>query len=521
MKPTGNVTFLFTDIEGSTRLSQQFPDSLQSSLDKHHSILNKAIESYNGFVFEIVGDAFCCAFEKAEDAVKAAVHAQLKLKKEKWDEAEIKIRIGIHSGIAEWNGNNYMGYITLARAARVMSSAYGEQVLISNDAYEQCKYEFAITLSDIDQGISKGGGCDQKAFNEDHAISFRDLGERRLKDVIQPIRIFQIIASGLREDFPPLNTLDARPNNLPVQLTSFIGREDDIKQIKNLLKRTHLLTLKGSGGVGKTRLALQAGADIIDEFSNGVFIVSLASVDEPSLILQAISKSLGLKEGQSLSPEEMLSGYLKNKEILLILDNCEHLITDCSKISEMLLRKCLKLKIISTSREALNCNGELVYSVQPLSVPDISEEISPEHLTQFESVRLFIERALAINPSFRVNNQNAPFLAELCSRLDGIPLAIELAVARIKILSLEKVCERLSDRFKLLTGGTRTALPRQQTLRALIDWSYELLSENEKTLFSRLSLFSGFFHKEFQLLGELLHITIYSHLVDHSEFFHK
>ncbi|MCY7363443.1 MAG: adenylate/guanylate cyclase domain-containing protein, partial [Ignavibacteria bacterium] len=219
--PSGNVTFLFTDIEGSTRLSQEFPDTIQAAIDKHHLIMHNAIESNNGFVFEIIGDAFCCAFEKAEDAVKAAVIAQKNLANEKWDDVVIKIRIGIHSGAAEWGGKRYMGYITLERTARLMSAAYVEQIIISNDVYLSAR-----------DNISSN-------------ISFRDLGERRLKDLIQPIRLFQILAEGLREDFPPLKTLDARPNNLPVQLTSFIGREEEMKQIKNLLKQTHLLTLLG------------------------------------------------------------------------------------------------------------------------------------------------------------------------------------------------------------------------------------------------------------------------------------
>jgi len=470
--PTGgNITFLFTDIEGSTKLSQEFPESLQSALDKHHAIMHNAIESNNGYVFEIVGDAFCCAFEKAEDAVKAAVDAQLGLANEKWEDAVIKIRIGIHTGPAEWNGKRYMGYITLARSARVMSCGYGEQIIISGSTYELCKEKFDAV--------------------KEKNISFRDMGERRMKDVIQPIRIYQIISPGLREDFPPLKTLDARPNNLPVQLTSFIGRDLEMKQIKDLLKNTRLLSLIGSGGSGKTRLAMHAGAEMIDDFTNGVFIAELASVSDPSFILQTLAVSLGVKEEQGISLKDTLTAYLKNMELLIILDNCEHLISECANLTELLLSKCSGLKILTTSREALNCMGEQTFRIPSLSHPDTSTENSPEKLSQYESVRLFIERAMSVNPNFRVNNENAPALAEICSRLDGIPLTIELAAARTNVLPLEKIHERLDDRFKLLSGGRRTALPRQQTLKAMIDWSYDLLPQSEKKLWHRISVFNG------------------------------
>mgnify|MGYP002079012697 CR=1 FL=1 len=468
MKPSGNVTFLFTDIEGSTMLSQDFPDLLPHVLERHNKILRNAVVSNNGLVFKIVGDAFCCAFEKADDAVKAAVDAQLTLSGEKWNGAEIKVRMGIHSGIAEWTGNDYMGYITLARVARVMSAAYGEQILISNDAYLLCI----------------------KSAKDGPVASFRDLGERRLKDVIQPIRLFQIMANGLREDFPPLKTLDARPNNLPTQLTSFIGREDEMKLTKELLMDNRLLTISGTGGAGKTRLSLQTGADLIDDFANGVWFLELAAISDPDYLPIAMMNIFGLKEEMNIEPEKTLTDYLKNKEILIILDNCEHLIEACAEISVKLLSSCPELKIIATSREVLNIPGEQIFKIPPLSQPDPKKKDTPDQLTQYESVRLFIERAMAVNPKFRVNNKNAPAIAGICSNLDGIPLAIELAAARIRVLSPEKIFERLDDMFNLLTGGVRTALPRQQTLKALIDWSYDLLTEEEKILWSRLSVFS-------------------------------
>ncbi len=464
--PTGIVTFLFTDIEGSTKLSQEFPEILNTFLVRHNSILNDSVSYNNGFVFKITGDSFCCAFQNAEDAIKASVEAQKKLNSEDRKEAVIKVRMGIHSGMAEWSGTDYMGYITLARTARVMSAAYGGQILISEKAYEIRKIEF---LKDV---------------------SFRDLGNRRLKDLIQPVRLYQILSADIRADFPPLKTLDARPNNLRVQLTSFIGREKEIAVIKKLLSDTRLLTLIGPGGTGKTRLSLQVAADLIDEYANGVFICELAAVSDPSFILQTIMDSIQVKEEPEKSLYQTLIDFLREKEILMILDNCEHLIAGCSDLAEKLLQNCPGIKIIATSREALNCSGEQTYRLPSLSVPGKSNFNSPEQLTQYESVRLFIERALSVNHNFRVNNDNAPALAGICIRLDGIPLAIELASARTKVLSVEKIFERLDNRFNLLTGGSRTALPRQQTLKALIDWSYDLLSEEEKILWGRLSVFS-------------------------------
>lgn len=464
--PGGNITFLFTDIEGSTKLAQQYPESMPLALEIHNTILKEAIESNNGFVFEIIGDAFCAAFENSVDAVNACYAAQIKLNAEKWRDAEIKVRMGIHSGKAEWNGKRYMGYLTLARTQRVMSAAHGGQVLISEDAYVQL------------------------TPNVNPAISYRDLGERRLKDLIQPVRIFQMLSKDLPSDFPLLATLDSRPNNLPVQLTSFIGREKEIDEIKELLKDTHLLTLTGPGGAGKTRLSLQVGADVIDEFSHGVWIIELAPLIDPQLLAQKITIELGIKEEAKRTLEETLCSYLKDKEMLLILDNCEHLIESSAGLSEKILKTCPKLKIIATSREALKCTGEQVYSVMSLKTPDFNDKLTPEQLAQYESVRLFIERALTVNPKFRITNENAQALSGICSQLDGIPLAIELAAARVKVLSTERIFERLSNRFSLLTGGVRTAMPRQQTLKALIDWSYDLLSEQEKMLWSRLSVFN-------------------------------
>lgn len=463
--PIGNVTFLYTDIEGSTMLAQQFPEHLHDAIQKHHIMLESILKSNNGYVIQVRGDAFCSAFSHSQNAIKAACEIQKQILKENWGKTPIKVRIGLNIGNVKWNGKEYSPYMVLARTARIMSIAHGDQILISHDLYCSLRNE---------------------NINE---FTFRDLGERRLKSIIKPEHLYQILADGLLSDFPPLNTLDARPNNLPVQLTSFIGRDEEIKEVKELLRSTHLLTLTGTGGAGKTRLALQIGADVIDDFANGVWFVELASILDPLLLPQAILNALRIKEEPKKTLEEILTGYLKDKEILIILDNCEHLIEACALLTEKLLTTSPKLKIIATSREGLKCAGEQTHRILSLETPNLKGEISIEQLTQYESVRLFIERALALNPKFKVNNKNAPALAGICTQLDGIPLAIELAAAHIKVLTVERIYERLNDRFSLLTGGKRTALPRQQTLKALIDWSYDLLSEQEKVLWGRLSVF--------------------------------
>lgn len=448
-------------------LAQQFAESLPDILKKHNSILDNAIISNNGFVFKTVGDSFCCAFQNAADALKAAVSAQKSLSEEKWGDAVVKVRIGIHSGNAEWNGSDYMGYMTLARSSRIMSAANGGQIILSDKSYELIKESIPGN------------------------ISFRDLGVRRLKDVIQPVRLFQINAPGLREDFPPLKTLDARPNNLPVQMTSFIGRENEMKELKEIISKERLVTLIGTGGTGKTRLSLQAGADMIDEFANGVWLIELAQLTKPLQIPAAIVKVLGLKEIPEKKPEDTVTEFLKNKEILLILDNCEHLINECAELAGKFLQSSPRLKILATSREALSISGEKTYRVKTLEHPDPNDKISTIKLAQYEAVRLFIERSLTVNPGFRVNDDNAHALALICFQLDGIPLAIELAAARTVILSPDQICKRLTDRFKLLTGGKRTDMPKQKTLRAMIDWSYDLLNDKEKIFLQKLSVFSG------------------------------
>jgi predicted ATPase/class 3 adenylate cyclase len=468
--PTGTVTFLFSDIEGSTKLAQEHPDTWESLQQRHHAILQSAIEAHNGFVFQIIGDAFCAAFHTAGDALRAAVKSQKDLHAEKWGEAIIKVRMGIHTGKAEiQNGGDYQGYLTLSRVQRVMSVAYGGQILISNTSSE-------LIHGELPEGIS-----------------LLDMKEHRLKGLLNPEHLWQAISPDLPKDFPPLQSLNDIPNNLPIQLTSFIGRENEIAELKRELNDHHLVTLTGSGGTGKTRLSLQVAAEVIDSFPDGVWFLELAPVTDPALVPNTLANLLGLRESaetkQSLS--ELVCGYLHARKALLVFDNCEHLIESCARFADLLLHSCKDVRILASSREALGVAGEMAWHVPSLSLPDIKHLPTIEQLSQYEGVRLFIERAMLVQPHFTVTKDNAPAIAQICFRLDGIPLAIELAAARVNVLAVDQIAKRLDDRFRLLTGGARTALPRQQTLRALIDWSYNLLSEQERLLFRRLAVFVG------------------------------
>jgi predicted ATPase/class 3 adenylate cyclase len=470
--PSGTVTFLFTDIEGSTKLAQQYPDAMPALLARHHEILHQSIQSNNGYVFQIIGDAFCAAFHTAPEAFKAALAAQQALVCEPWNPAPIKVRMGIHTGAAqagaiEDKAGGYVGYLTLTRVQRVMSTAHGGQILLSNSTAELVRSELP------------------------EQVSLCDMGEHTLKGLVNPDHLWQPITPDLPSEFPALQSLKTIPNNLPVQLTSFIGREKELAEIKQSLAEHRLVTLTGSGGAGKSRLSLQVATDSLDRFSHGIWLAELAPLTEPDLIPQTILTAAGIQTFQGLTVLEVLIDFLREKTALLILDNCEHLIEACARLVETLLNAAPNLKILASSREALGVKGEQAWRVPSLSIPDIKHLPAIDQLAQYEAVRLFIDRALLVQPHFLVTNENAPAIAKVCQRLDGIPLALELAAARLRTLSVEQIAARLDDSFRLLAGGTRTALPRQQTLRALIDWSYNLLSEPEKILFRRLAVFVG------------------------------
>ena len=468
--PTGTVTFLFTDIEGSTKLAQQHPDHISALLARHNQILDQCIQAHDGFVFRTVGDSYCVAFHNVKDALQAALEAQRGLYAEAWSPAPIKVRMGIHTGAAKLEtgpeGTDYSGYATLALVQRVMSAGHGGQVLLSQAVSNLLRNDFPLEVQLI------------------------DMGERFLKDIVQPEHLYQLTVSDLPSEFPPLNTLKRINHNLPVNLSSFIGRERELRGIKERLESAHLLSLIGPGGTGKTRLSLQVGGEALSDFKDGVWLVELAPVSDPNLIPQTVAAVLGLRESPGRPLIDLVIDYLRAKQLLLILDNCEHLIDACARLADQLLRSCPSLKIMASSREALGINVEAVYRVPSLSLPERGLA-TREAVMRCESAQLFMDRASAANPNFQFTDENASSVAQICLRLDGIPLALELAAARARVLSAKQIAERLDDRFRLLTGGSRTALPRQQTLQALIDWSYDLLTDSEKALFRRLAVFIG------------------------------
>lgn len=480
--PSGTVTFLFTDIEGSTRLWQELPEGMSVSNARHDAILRAAINANNGFIFETIGDSFHVAFHNALDALCAALSAQRDLQAEPWGETgAIRVRMGLYTGAAEFSGDGsnkydyHASYATIAAAARVMSVAHGGQVLISQ------------TTHDLLQNNLPGN------------VTLRDMGEHRLKDLRSPLHLYQLAAPDLPQEFPAITSFNALPNNLPVQLTRFIGREKELAEVERLLAGTRLLTLTGSGGTGKTRLSLQAAAGGLEHFPQGVWLVELASVMDPQIVVQIVANVLAVRETSGRTLQDALVDYLRYKTLLLVLDNCEHLIEACAQLANNLLHACPDLKILASSREALGIAGEATFLVPSLSLPPALKtpgSIPLPDLQQSEAVRLFVERAQAVSPAFRLEADNAPAVAHICRRLDGIPLAIELAAARVKMLAPTQIAARLDDSFRLLTGGSRTALPRQQTLKALIDWSWMLLSDSEKKLLRRLSVFAGSFNLE-------------------------
>lgn len=470
--PHGTVTLLFTDIEGSTKLWEAHPEAMRVALARHDALLRAAIETSGGFVFKTIGDAFCAAFEFADDAIQAALTAQLALAIEVWpDPVAIKVRTALHSGAVESRDNDYFGP-PVNRVARLLSAAHGGQTLLSRSAFER-----------LSQPITS-------------PLALKDLGLHQLKDLSEPEQVFQLLHERLPAEFPPIRSLSTHPNNLPQQLTSFIGRELETEDLKSLLERSRLVTLTGSGGTGKTRLGLQVAANSLERFPDGVWMVELAPLTDAERVPSTVANVLGVKEETERAILEGIKDRLKAQNLLLILDNCEHLLDACAMLADTILRSCPDIKILATSREGLGISGEQRYRVPSLSLPNIDLRSSPLRINDYEAVRLFVDRAQLHQPQFAVTTANETALASICSRLDGIPLAIELAAARVRTFSLEDIESKLDHRFRLLTGGSRTELPRQQTLKALTDWSYELLNDLEKGLLRRLSVFAGGFDLE-------------------------
>jgi predicted ATPase/class 3 adenylate cyclase len=467
-RPSGTVTFLFTDIEGSTRLLKKLgPELYRTALDEHRRILRGAFGDHRGHEVDTQGDAFLVAFHRAEDAVESAAEAQRTLAAQRWPEGHrIRVRMGIHTTEAMATSEGYVG-IGLHRGARIAGAAHGGQILVSQ------------TTSDL--------------LGEDHGeLRLIDLGPHRLKDLTDSQRIFQLAGPGLPDRFPPPNTLGLHPNNLPIQPTPMIGREREVAEIGALLHDgARMVTLTGPGGTGKTRLALQSAAELVEGFPDGVFFIGLALVADPEVVAPTIASVVGVNEGAG----QDLSAYLATKSLLLVVDNFEHLMAASSLLAE-LLASAPTVKLLLTSREPLRLAAEHVYPVDPLGLPDLSRLPDVADLLRYEAVALFVGRAQAALSSFSLDEANAASVAEICVRLDGLPLALELAAARIAILSPTSMLKRLDEGLKLLTAGRRDAPSRQHTLRDTLAWSYDLLSADEARLFACLGAFAGRFSLE-------------------------
>jgi predicted ATPase/class 3 adenylate cyclase len=464
--PTGTVTLLFTDVEGSTRLLRQLGERYSEVLADCRHLLRQMFVQYNGCEVDTQGDAFFVSFARATDAVAAAAAIQRVLAEHAWPEGiSVRVRIGLHTGEPKLTADGYIG-MDVHHAARIMSAGHGGQILLS-----------PTTRQLVEQHLPAG-------------TYLQDLGEHRLKDLQRPSYLFQLSLEDLPANFPPLKTLDTHPNNLPIQPTPFIGREKEVAAVAQMLSRpdVRLVTLSGPGGVGKTRLALQVAAELCDDFTDGVFIVALAPVNAPEQVVSALAQTLGISESSDLPLFSLLEAALKEKQLLLLLDNFEQVVDAAVMLAE-LLASCPRLKVVVTSRMRLQVRAEHEFIVPPLSVPILKHLPDVKTLSHYEAVALFIERAQAIKPDFLVTNANAPAVAAICAHLDGLPLAIELAAARVKHFSPHTLLDRIEQGLSVLSGGARDLPARQQTLRGAIAWSYDLLSPEEQKLFRHLAVF--------------------------------
>lgn len=469
--PSGTVTFLLTDVEGSTQAWQADRAAAALAVTRQEEILAAAIAAHRGFrpVEQGEGDSVVAAFAKASDAVAAAVAAQIGLAREPWPTGEpIRVRMALHTGEAEARDGRYAGS-TIIRTARLRAVAHGGQTVLSR-----------ATAELVSDALPEG-------------VALADLGSHRLRDLTRAEQVFQVTHPDLPAAFPPLRSLDRVANNLPAQLTSFIGREAELAQVDRLLAQVRLLTLTGVGGCGKTRLAAHAAASVAESFPAGVWWVELAPLGPGSAVSTAALSALGLREQPSRSAIDQLADHFGAGRALVVADNCEHLLDSVVELVEPLLGRSPGLTVLATSREPLGVAGETTWRVPPLSLPTTASLSTPEALTAYDAVALFVERARQARPNFVVTNDNAPAVAEICARLDGIPLAIELATARVRVLSPEEIRSGLDDRFRLLTGGSKQGMPRQQTLAASVEWSHDLLDEAERVMLRRLSVFAGGF----------------------------
>ncbi len=464
--PAGTVTFLFTDLEGSTRRWEEHPDAMPGALVRHDEILRGAIEGHGGVVFSEMGDGMAAVFASPVGAVSAALDAQVGLRDESWGEVgPLRARMGLHAGEGVLRSDGQYVNAPLNRCARLMAVAHGGQVV--------CSDSVEVLVRD---GLPPG-------------VSFADLGEHRLRDLAQPVRVFQLCADGLPGEFPRLRSLDAFPGNLPAQLTSFVGREQELAALGNALEASRLVTLVGVGGVGKTRLALQVAAEQIAQFPDGAWVCELASADDRESMLQVVAAALGVRPRPGASLEDSVVDSLRPRRVLVVLDNCEHLLRAAAGLADRVLRECAHAYLVATSRESLGVAGEQTWPLGSLAIPDAADA---DGLVS-DAVRLFVDRAQAARPGFTLTDANAPAVGEICRRLDGIPLALELAAARVSALTPADISGLLDERFRLLAGGRRSGVERHQTLRATVDWSYALLDDRERVVFDRLSVFTGSF----------------------------
>jgi len=469
--PLGTVTFMFTDLEGSTRLWEEQPEAMRDALASHDSIMRNAIESHRGVVFSEMGDGMAAAFAAPGDALAAALDGQLGLASHTWGETgPLRARMGLHTGQGELRVDGQYVNQPLNRCARLMAIAHGGQIVISESVESLVRNALPAEVGLV------------------------AMGEHRLRDLTSAIGVFQVTHPGLPRDFPPFRSLDVLPGNLPVQMTSFVGREQELARVVTELANTRVVTLTGVGGVGKTRLALEVAAEVVPQYREGAWFTELAGVRDPEAVPDALVSMFGLQVSGGASATTTLVEFLRGKELLLVIDNCEHLLRAVASLVDEVVRGCSGVRVLVTSREGLNVAGERMLGVASLDVPPDSAAF--EAIAQSDAVTLFVERAQAVKASFALDATNADAVAQVCRRLDGIALAIELAAARVAMLTPAEVAQRLDQRFRLLAGGQRTAVERHQTLRAAIDWSYELLSETEQLLLDRLSIFVGGFSLE-------------------------
>ena len=470
--PSGTVTFLFTDIEGSTALLQQMGDEYATVLADHHRLLRHAFGERGGVEVDAAGDGLYFAFASARSALMAGIEAQRAVAAHEWTSgAAVAVRMGMHTGEARSGEGGYVG-IDVHRAARICAAGHGGQLLLSQTTHDLVAGELPPD------------------------VTLRDLGEHRLRDLAGQQRLFQVVVADLPSEFPPLRSVDSHPNNLPRQLTSFVGRERQLAEAKRLLASSPLLTLTGPGGVGKTRIALQLAEELLGELQDGAWLVDLGVLTDPDYLATAVGSALGLAEQPGRPLLATILDHLRGREVLLVLDNCEHVVAASAELADSLLRSSASLRIVATSREALGIAGEALFPVPSLALPEDDLRLPLDQLSGFEAIRLFADRASAVLPSFELTASSALAVAQICRRLDGIPLALELAAARVRTLSVEQIAARLDDRFRLLAGGSRAAVPRHQALRATVDWSFDLLAEPERATWRRLSVFAGGFTLE-------------------------